>query len=103
MIYAMIFKIQPQKVAEINKAMMRMMGLDQVEKAILLTNPIQRLPGCMADSKEFGIRNVSTSLPVSRLHSSCYYCSRVLISLLFWGGESNEMKVWVLFLRFKLA
>ena len=103
MIYAMIFKIQPQKVAEISKAVMRMMGLDQVEKAILLTNPIQRLPGCTVDSKEFGIRNVSTSFPVSRLHSSCYYCSRVLISLLFWGGESNEVKVWVLFLRFKLA
>ena len=73
MIYAMIFKIQPQKVAEISKAMMRMMGLDQVEKAILVMNPIQRLLGCMADSKEFSVRNVLTSLPVSHHRSSCYY------------------------------
>ena len=82
---------------------MRMMGLDQVEKAILVMNPIQRLLGCMADSKEFSVRNVLTSLPVSHHRSSCYYSLWVLMFSLIWGGESNEMKVWVLFLRFKLA
>lgn len=44
-------------------------------EGILLTNPSQRLLGCMADSNEFGIRNISTSLPVSCHHSSCYYSS----------------------------
>ena len=50
-ISSMIFTIQPQKVAEINEAMMSKMGLDLVEKATLVTNQIQRLGGCMADSK----------------------------------------------------
>ena len=58
----------------------------------------------MADSKEFCIRNVSTFLPVSHPLSSFYYSLQVLMfSFIFWGGESNEMKVWVLIVRFKLA
>ena len=47
----MIFTIQLQKVAEINKAVMSKMGLDLVEKATLVMNQIQRLGGFMADSK----------------------------------------------------
>ena len=50
-ISAMIFTIQLQKLAEINEAMMSKMGLDLVEKATLVMNQIQRLGGCMADSK----------------------------------------------------
>ena len=58
----------------------------------------------MADSKEFSSRNVSTSLPVSHHLSSCYYSLQVLMFyFIFWGGESNEMKVWVLIVGFKLA
>ena len=51
-ISAMIFTIQPQKVAEINEAVMSKMGLDLVEKATLVMNQIQRLGGCMADSED---------------------------------------------------
>ena len=95
----MILTIQLQKVAEISEDLMRKMGLDLAEKATLMMNHIQRLGGCMAD-----IRNVSTSLPVSHHLSPCYYSLRVLMfSFSFWGGESNEMKVWVLIARFKLA
>ena len=50
-ISAMVFTIQPQKIAEINEAVMSKMGLDLVEKATLVMNQIQRLGGCMADSK----------------------------------------------------
>ena len=38
--------------AEISDAVMRKMGLDLVEKPTLTMNHIQRLGGCMADSKE---------------------------------------------------
>ena len=66
--------------------------------------PIQRLGGCMADSKEFSTRNVSTSFLVSHYLSSSYYSLQVLMfSFIFWGGESNDMKVWVLIVKFKLA
>ena len=103
-ISTIIFAIQPQKVAEISDAMMRKMGLDLVEKPTLTMNHIQRLEGCMDDSEELCIRNVSTSLPVSHHLSSCYYSLQVLMfSFIFWGGESNELKVWVLIVRFKFT
>ena len=58
----------------------------------------------MADSKEFCTRTVSTFLPVSHHLSSFYYSLQVLMfSFIFWGLESNEIKVWVLIVRFKLA
>ena len=104
MITVMIFIIQLQKVAEISEAVMRKMGRDLVEKPTLATNHIQRLGGCMAYSKQCSIRNVSTSLLVSHHLSSCYYSLQVLMfSFIFWGRESNELKVWVLIVRFKLT
>ena len=91
----MIFTIQLQKVAEINEAVMSKMGLDLVEKATLVMNQIQRLGGCMADSKRIYYKEDLTSLPVSH-HLSCYYDVQVLMfSFILWRGESNEMKLWV--------
>ena len=93
-ISAMIFTIQPQKVAEINEAVMSKIGLDLVEKATLVMNQIQRLGGCMADSIYY--KEDSTSLPVSHNLSSCYYNIQVLMcSFILWRGESNEMKLCV--------
>ena len=95
-ISAMIFTIQLQKVAEINEAVMSKMGLDLVEKATLVMNQIQRLGGCMTDSKRIYYKEDSTSLPVSHHLSSCYYNIQVLMfSFIFWREESNEMKLWV--------
>ena len=95
-ISAMIFTIQPQKVAKINKAVMSKIGLDLAEMATLVMNQIQRLGGCMADSKRIYYKEDSTSLPVSHHLSSCYYDIQVLMfSFILWRGESNEMKLWV--------
>ena len=103
-ISTIIFAIQPQKVAEIRDAVMRKMGLDLVEKPTLTRTTSKDLQDVWLTLKNEVFWNVLTSLPVSHHLSSCYYSLQVLMfSFIFWGEESNEMKVWVLIVRFKLA
>ncbi len=72
----MILTIQPQKVLEISEAVMRMMGLDLVEKATLTRNHRQR-----------GLKgNFLTSLPVSHHLSSYYYKSCII----FFPGHTSS-------------
>ena len=61
--------ILQQKVVEISEVIMRMIGLDLVEKTTLMRDQIQRLGVCMADS----LGSYLTSLPVSHHLSSSYY------------------------------
>ena len=75
-----LLMIQPPKVPKISEAMMRMMGLGLLEKAIQLTNHLKFL----------------TSLLVSHHRSSLYYNLQVLNVLFILGRESNEIKVWLL-------
>ena len=75
----MILMIQPPKVLEISEDVMRMMELDLVGKAILMTNYFLRL-----------LENLLTAFPVTHYHSSFYYNLQVLMFSLFWGG--NPMK-----------
>ena len=65
-----LIMIQPPKVPKISEAMMRMMGLGLVEKAIQMTNHLQRHGGCKIESS---VREFLTSLPIS-LHRSSFYC-----------------------------
>ena len=69
-----LLMIQPPEVPKISEAIMRMMGLGLLEKAIQLTNHLKFL----------------TSLPVSHHRSSFFYNLQVLMFSLFWGG--NPMK-----------
>ena len=67
-----------------------MMGLDLAEKATLMRDQIHRLGGFMADSEE----------SCKRQFFDFFACKSSYFLLLF---QSNEMKVWVLIVRFILA
>ena len=85
--------IQPPKVPKIIEAMMRMMGLGLVEKAIQMTNHLQRHGGCKNES------SIREFFDFFACKSSLFYFLLQFTSLdvlFILGKESNEMKVWVL-------
>ena len=86
-----LIMIQPPKVPKIIEAMMRMMGLGLVEKAIQMMNHLQRHGGCKIESS---LREFFFACKSSSFFFLLQFTSLDVLFIL--GRESNEMKVWVL-------